>query len=251
MSQWKRVLGAGWERPWGDVGGRLCLWLCPYDECEDDPRRWHWTYDIPYDAGAADLIGEKRVVLFRTTLEGHLDHYDYTRAPEGARRTLETAQIDAEIACTEALSEADRARKGLTLLPGVVSGVMAEMGIAPPPPVPASTVFLVCSEVCFDRQNQLDAGLAPRSFRNGTGAETSMGRTAEWLRDRRRGDAEAARFAWDRDGAAGVLTWSTVVTAGLAEVFLEDDPKALRRHLLCLMGTLTEWIEDIDQKAAP
>lgn len=114
-----------------------------------------------------------------------------------------------------------------------------------------STVFLVCSEVCFDRQNQIDAGLPPRSLRNGTGAETSMGWIAEWLRNKRRRDAEAARFAWDRDGAAGVLTWSTVLTAGLAEVLLEDDPAKLRRHLVCLMGTLSEWVEDIDRKASP
>lgn len=233
MSQWKRDPGAGWERPWG--GGRLCL----YDECEEDLRRWCWTYDIPYDAGAADLIGEKRNVLFRTTLEGHLDYDDYTRAPEGARRSLESAQIDAEIACVEAMSRADTARKGLALL-----------GSSPASAVVSSPVFTICSEVCLDRQNQADAGLEPRSLRNGTGAETSMGRTAEWLRDKRRGDAEAARFAWDRDGAAGVLTWSTVLTAGLAEVLLEDDPVKLRRHLLCVMGTLSEWIEDIDRKEA-
>lgn len=253
MSQWRRDPGAGWERPWGDVGGRLCL----YDECEDDPRRWHWTYDVPYDAGAADLIGEKRITLFRTTLEGHLDYDDY-RSPEGARRSLESAQIDAEIACVEAMSRAgrmgrrivlwDAARKGLAFLPGVISGVMAEMGVPSAIFLAQMPTFNICIEVLNAHQDQILAGLEPRSLRNGTGAETSMGRTAEWLRDKRRGDAEAARFAWDRDGAAGVLTWSTVLTSGLAEVLLEDDPKALRRHLLCVMGTLSEWIEDIDRK---
>ena len=82
--------------------------------------------------------------------------------------------------------------------------------------------------------------------RNGTGGETVDGRVEDWLKTRRRGDAEAARHRYERDADEGKLTWATALADATARVLLEDEPARLREELVALTGMTLAWIETLE-----
>lgn len=96
-------------------------------------------------------------------------------------------------------------------------------------------------------------GNAPRGVnrRNGTGGETVDGRVEEWLRVRRRGDAEAARHRYERDEREGRLTWATALSDAAAAVLAEDDPAQLHERLLVLAVVTHAWIGAVEPEDDP
>ncbi len=82
--------------------------------------------------------------------------------------------------------------------------------------------------------------------RNGTGGETVDGRVEDWLKTRRRGDAEAAHHRYERDADEGKLTWATALADATTRVLVEDEPTRLREELVALAGMTLAWIDALE-----
>lgn len=82
--------------------------------------------------------------------------------------------------------------------------------------------------------------------RNGTGGETVDGRVEDWLKTRRRGDAEAAHHRYERHADEGRLTWATTLANATARVLVEDEPTRLREELVALAGMTLAWIDTLE-----